>query len=199
MSFIEILLIAFGVSVDAFSVAVGGSFCDRTGKVLRNALRAALYFGGFQFLMPLAGFLASGMIAGFVSSYGRWIGFLLLLFVGGKMMFDGIQKFRHPDEIECTVYDFFGWKALLIPAVATSIDAFAIGAGLAFAGVSPWIPCAAMGIVTAIISLCGVFSGHRLARLAQSSQTCRKFLPEWLLLFLAGLAIALIGVRILLF
>lgn len=199
MSFIEILLIALGVSVDAFSVAVSGSFCDRTGRVLRNASRAALYFGGFQFLMPLAGFAASGMIAVFVSSYGRWIGFLLLLFVGGKMMFDGVEKFRHPEEIECTVYDFFGLKALVMPAVATSIDAFAIGAGLAFSGVSPWLPCTAMGVVTAIISLCGVFSGHRLARLAQTSQTCRKLLPEWLLLFLAGLAIALIGLRILLF
>ena len=190
---IEVLLISLGVSIDAFSVSVSGSFCDRTGKVFRNALRAALYFGLFQFFMPLAGFLLAGIFAGFVSSFGNWIAFGLLSFVGGKMIFDGWQKKGENEQIECKTFDFFGWKALLLPAVATSIDALAIGAGLAFAGKPLLLPCVSMGVVTGIISFIGVYSGNRLAKLG------RGVLPEWIMLICGGTAIVLVGVKILCF
>lgn len=191
MSILELLLIALGVSIDAFSVSVSGSFCDRTGKVLRNALRAALYFGTFQFLMPLAGFLAAGLLTSSVEKYGHWIAFALLLFVGGKMTVDGWQKRKEKSQIECKTYDFFGWKVLVFPAVATSIDAFAVGAGLAFAGKSLLAPCLSMGVVTAVISFAGVYTGSRLARIGKA------FLPEWIMLMTGGCAIVLVGAKIL--
>ena len=190
MAALEILLISLGVSIDAFSVSVSGSFCDRTGKVLRNACRAALYFGLFQFLMPLGGFLAAGILAGFVSSCGHWIALALLGFVGGKMIYDGWQKKGEDGQIECKTYDFFGWKALIVPAIATSIDAFAIGAGLAFAGNPLLLPCVSMGCVTGLISFLAVYLGHRLARLG------RGVLPEWIMLICGGSAIILVGVKI---
>ena len=88
---------------------------------------------------------------------------------------------------------FFGWKALLLPAVATSIDALAIGAGLAFAGKPLLLPCVSMGVVTGIISFIGVYSGNRLAKLG------RGVLPEWIMLICGGTAIVLVGVKILCF
>ena len=191
MGIIEILLISLGVSVDAFSVSVSGSFCDRTGKVLRNASRAALYFGSFQFLMPVAGFFAAGLFYDFVSSWGSRIAFLLLCFVGGKMIFDGVKSRKEKEELTCPNYDFFGWKALVLPAVATSIDAFAIGAGLAFAGKPLLFPCLSMGIVTGVISFAGVYSGSRLAKLGKG------IFPEWGMLIFGGCAIVLVGVKLL--
>ena len=190
MTLFEILLISLGVSIDALSVSVSGSFCDRTGRVLRNACRAALYFGLFQFLMPLGGFLAAGLLAGFVASFGHWIALVLLGFVGGKMVWDGWQKRGENEQIECKNYDFFGWKVLILPAVATSIDAFAIGAGLSFAGKPLLLPCVSMGCVTGLISFAGVCIGHRLARLG------RGVLPEWIMLISGGSAIILVGIKI---
>ena len=188
---IEVLLIALGVSIDALSVSVSGSFCDRTGKVLRNACRAALFFGAFQFLMPLAGFFTAGILVNFVSKFGHYLAFALLCFVGGKMACDGWQKRKESGQIECKTYDFFALKSLVLPAVATSIDAFAIGAGLAFAGKPLWLPCTAMGIVTGIISFAGVYCGHRLARLG------KDIFPEWIMLICGGCAIILVGVKLL--
>ena len=188
---IEVLLIALGVSIDALSVSVSGSFCDRTGKVLRNACRAALFFGAFQFLMPLAGFFTAGILVNFVSKFGHYLAFALLCFVGGKMAYDGWQKRKESGQIECKTYDFFALKSLVLPAVATSIDAFAIGAGLAFAGKPLWLPCTAMGIVAGIISFAGVYCGHRLARLG------KDIFPEWIMLICGGCAIILVGVKLL--
>ena len=189
MGWIEVLLISLGVSIDALSVSLSGSFCDRTGKTFRNACRAALYFGGFQFLMPLAGFFAAGIFVDFVSSYGHWIAFFLLAFVGGKMIYDGWQKKKHPEETECKIFDFFAWKALFLPAVATSIDAFMIGSGIAFGGKPYLFPCLSMGIVTGLISFCGVFIGQRIARLGKS------IFSEWLMLICGGSAILLVSLR----
>ena len=191
MNITEVLLIALGVSIDALSVSVSGSFCDRTGKVLRNACRAALFFGAFQFLMPLAGFFTAGILVDFVSNFGHFLAFALLCFVGGKMAYDGWQKKGESGQIECKIFDFFALKALILPAFATSIDAFAIGAGLAFAGKPLLFPCAAMGIVTGIISFIAVYCGHRLARLG------KDVFPEWIMLICGGSSIILVGVKLL--
>ena len=90
MSLLEILLIALGVSVDAFAVSVGGAMgCSRSSW--RNGLNAGIFFGGFQFLMPVAGFFAASALTGFVEKYDHWCAFGLLVFVGAKMVWDGIH------------------------------------------------------------------------------------------------------------
>ena len=99
MGITEVLLIALGVSIDALSVSVSGSFCDRTGKVLRNACRAALFFGAFQFLMPLAGFFTAGILVDFVSNFGHFLAFALLCLSAAKWLMTAGRKRVNPDRL----------------------------------------------------------------------------------------------------
>lgn len=192
MSFVAVLLIAVGVSIDAFAVSVSGALCDRTGRKIRNAAWAALFFGGFQILMPLLGFAAAALLQNVVRTMDHWLAFALLGFVGGKMIFEGLRKEEEKagkDGAEpCCPPDFFAPRALFLPAIATSLDALAVGAGLAFAGSGIWIPALAMGVVTAATSAIGVLIGVRLGSLA----------GERVMMVIGGCAIVLIGLKILL-
>ncbi len=190
MSFFEVFLIAVGVAVDAFAVSVSGALCDRSGRLWRNAAYAALFFGGFQILMPLIGFFTAKLLCDIVAAADHWLAFLLLGAVGGKMIFEGIKPETQTQKNtgKCVSHDFFAPGALLIPAVATSLDALAVGAGLAFAGRGIFIPAAAMGVVTALVSMCGVVLGRKIG----------AFAGERLMMIAGGCAIVLIGVKILL-
>ena len=194
MDSFEILLTALAVSVDAFSVSVGGAFCCRSGKWLKNACLAALFFGGFQFLMPLAGSFIAGFPARSISDAGNKIAFVLLCLIGGKMICDGLRTRGKDALADCRGSVFFTCKTLFVSGVATSLDAFAVGGGLAFAGKAVFLPCAAMGVVTGAASLVGVYLGARLARL---NLRPGRGLPEWLLLSAGGAAIIFVGVKIL--
>ena len=185
MSVWEVLLIAFSVSLDAFALSVAGALTSRR-KTWRNALMAAGYFGGFQFFMPLAGFLAAASLHHWVELWDHWIAFALLAFVGGKMVYEGLRGQGENGE-KTAVTEFFDWKLMFFPAVATSIDALAVGAGLAFSGDGILIPAAAMGIVTGAVSAVGVCFGRRLGKLA----------GQRILSVLGGSAIILIGADIL--
>ena len=188
MSWIEILLIALGVSVDAFAVSVGGAMgCQK--NTLRNSCNAGLFFGGFQFLMPLAGFFAAAVFTGFVNKYDHWCAFGLLALVGGKMIYDGLKKGQgQPEEPAVCQLDFFSPAKLFIPAIATSLDAQAVGGSIAFAGnTTIWVPAICMGVVTGIISFMGVELGYKL----------KTFGCEKLMTAIGGAVIVLIGVRIL--
>ena len=187
MNLFEILLIAFGVSVDAFAVSVGGAMgCSKNS--LRNGFNAGLFFGGFQFLMPVAGFFAASLLSGFVGKFDHWCAFGLLVFVGGKMVWDGLRGEKNDGgNPEVCQLDFFSPAKLFVPAIATSLDALAVGGSIAFAGNAIWLPAAAMGIVTGIISFCGVELGYKL-----KSFGCEKAMTV-----AGGVVIILIGVRIL--
>ena len=187
MNWLEIILIALGVSVDAFAVSVGGAMgCQKNSW--RNGCNAALFFGGFQFLMPVAGFFAAALLTGFVEKYDHWCAFILLALVGGKMIFEGLKKEENKEEPVVCQLDFFSPLKLFVPAVATSLDALAVGGSIAFAGNTIWIPAAAMGIVTGIISFGGVELGYKL-----KSFGCEKVMTA-----IGGVVIVLIGLRILL-
>ena len=187
MNWFEIILIALGVSVDAFAVSVGGAMgCQKNSW--RNGCNAALFFGGFQFLMPVAGFFAAALLAGFVEKYDHWCAFILLALVGGKMIFEGVKKEEKKEDPVVCQLDFFSPLKLFVPAVATSLDALAVGGSIAFAGNTIWIPAAAMGIVTGIISFGGVELGYKL-----KSFGCEKVMTA-----IGGVVIVLIGLRILL-
>lgn len=186
MSIAEILLIAFGVSVDAAAVSVSGSLCPGKYSKRRCAFNAACFFGGFQFFMPLAGFYAAWLFADKFAAFDHFIAFFLLSFVGGKMIKESFGM--DEEKKDCPLGEFFSPANLLLPAVATSLDALAIGAGLAFSSFSIWIPAAAMGIITAIVSACCVILGKKLS----------TTLPEGKLTFAGGCVIILIGIKILL-
>ena len=192
MNATEILLISLGVSVDAFAVSVGGALgCP--GRTLRNGTSAALSFGGFQFLMPVAGFFAAGVLTEALAAWDHWCAFALLAFVGGKMIFEGIRALRRNGNAGAELpavnkSDFFSPANMVLPAVATSLDALAVGASLAFSGQgSVWLPAAAMGVVTGAVSFAGVLLGHRL----------KRFAGESVMSIIGGSVIFLIGVKIL--
>lgn len=187
MAFIEILLIAFGVSVDAAAVSVSGSQCPGKYSKRRCACNAALFFGGFQFLMPVAGFFAAGIFSVTVSAFDHYLAFGLLTAVGGKMIFEAFSDKK--SEAKCPLHEFFSAKNLIIPAIATSLDALAIGAGLAFSQNTIWLPAAAMGIVTAAVSAVCVALGKKLAETS---------LNEKFLTVAGGSVIILVGTKILL-
>ena len=185
MTFWEILLVAFSVSLDAFALSVAGALTSRE-KTIHNALLAAGFFGGFQFFMPLAGYLAASLLHHWVEACDHWIAFALLAFVGGKMVYEGLRGETEDGE-KPRVSEFFDWKLMFIPAVATSIDALAMGAGIAFSGDPILVPAAAMGVVTGLVCAAGVCFGRQLGKLAGVR----------VLSCLGGTAIILIGADIL--
>ena len=186
MSIIELLLISFGVSIDAFAVSTGGSLCKPFLPRRIQALNAALFFGIFQFIMPVIGFFLANLAMDLVRCVDHYIAFALLAFVGGKMVYEG---FSGDDEaVSCkTDSDFFAVKNMFLPAIATSLDAMAVGAGFAFSSRPLWLPAVSMGVITGIVSAFGVLLGSKL----------RDLVPQKYLTISGGIAIIAIGAKIL--
>ena len=128
MSFVMLFLTGVGLSMDAFAVAICQGLCMKKLN-WRYAAIIALFFGGFQALMPLIGWLLGCRFEVLIRSVDHWIAFLLLLVIGGNM----IKESR--GEAEC-LSDDFGFKTMLLLAIATSIDALAVGISFAFLSVS---------------------------------------------------------------
>ena len=185
MALIEILLISFGVSIDAFAVSTSGSLCKPFLPRRIQALNAALFFGIFQFIMPVIGFFLAGLAMDLVRSIDHYVAFALLGFVGGKMIYEAVAG---DDEDVCckTDSDFFAVKNLFMPAVATSLDAMAVGAGFAFSDRPLWLPAISMGVITGVVSAFGVLLGSRL----------RSIVPQKPLTIAGGIAIIAIGIKI---
>ncbi len=154
MDFTELIIIAIGVSMDAFAVSIckGLSICAIRP---RHAGLTALWFGGFQALMPLLGYFLGVSFADFVSDVDHWIAFILLGIIGGNM----IKESLHKEEC-CTVDPDFSFRTMLAMAVATSIDALAIGVSLAFLKVNIWSAVLVIGLTTAMFSAAGVYIGN---------------------------------------
>ncbi len=151
--FITILFIAFGLSMDAFAVSISGGATIKELKI-KHALRIALFFGGFQAIMPLVGFLAGSTITGFISAVDHWIVFGILSFIGGKMIYESIKLEKNRKRV-----DYRQVSVLLILAITTSIDALAVGFGFAFLKLSIITPLIIIGAVTFIVSMIGVLIG----------------------------------------
>ena len=154
MDFTELIIIAIGVSMDAFAASIckGLSVCTIRP---RHAGLTALWFGGFQALMPLLGYFLGVSFADFVSDVDHWIAFILLGIIGGNM----IKESLHKEEC-CTVDPDFSFRTMLAMAVATSIDALAIGVSLAFLKVNIWSAVLVIGLTTAMFSAAGVYIGN---------------------------------------
>ena len=167
MNVVEALLIAFSVSLDAFALSVSGALTCRREETAMCALKAAGFFGGFQFFMPLVGFYAAALLEDAVEKYDHWIAFALLAAVGGKMVVEALSG-GEKSEKPCASAGFFRCKNLIVPAIATSIDALAVGAGIAFSGAPIWMPAILMGVVTGGVCASGVWLGSRAARFAEA-------------------------------
>ena len=153
MGIVELMVIAVGVSMDAFAVSIckGLSVRSVTG---RQMLSTGLWFGGFQALMPLIGYFAGVHFASVVSSVDHWIAFILLGIIGGNMIkeaFSGEEEEIDPD---------FSFRTMFTMAVATSIDALAVGVSLAFLRVEIWSAALMIGLTTGLFSMAGVRIGN---------------------------------------
>lgn len=156
-TFIELFLIGVGLSMDAFAVAV----CKGLGmkKVnYRHTFIIALFFGGFQALMPFIGWALGRNLSQYVEKYSSWIAFFLLLYIGGKMICDVI---RGDDENDEQMDDKLDLKELFLMAIATSIDALAVGITFAFLGTNIAEAISIIGCTTFMISIIGVMIGNR--------------------------------------
>ena len=156
MNIFDLILLAIGVSMDAFAVSIAKGLATQRLRPKHYA-SVALWFGGFQALMPVIGYFVGANFASIVESCDHWIAFVLLAIIGGKMLYDTFTG--GDDEEENTGADF-RFRTMLVLAIATSIDALAIGVSLAFLKVDIWSAIAFIGATTAIFSAIGLRLGN---------------------------------------
>ena len=202
MSFLELFFLAIGLSMDAFAVAL----CAGLNMIkinIKKALIIGLYFGMFQFAMPLIGYLVARLFADMITTYDHWIAFILLAFLGAKMMIasfkkEGCADRNCPDGVCGDRACPGGGKphskevsinpAQMLPlAIATSIDALAVGVSFAFLRVTIMPAVLFIGITTFLLSLAGVKIGNVFGALFKSKAE-----------FTGGVILVLIGIKILL-
>ena len=180
MTITTLFLLALGVSADAFAVAVGhGAAARRLARY--EAFRMGLFFGGFQAIMPAIGWFIGHQFQDMIFAYDHWVAFGLLSAIGGKMVYDDFR----PEHEEGNPESRIAYGHLLTLAVATSIDALAVGVGLLFLP-SIVAPALTIGAVTFTLSLAGVLLGHRYRSLASRRSK-----------MVGGIILILIGTKIL--
>lgn len=153
MSLLEIFLVGISLAMDAFAVSISNGISLKKLK-FSQALLIAAFFGVFQAAMPIAGWFGGNIFQVLINSLAPWIAFVLLLCVGGKMIHEAFQKDDDCKEFKLKL------KVLFILAIATSIDALAVGISLSCLNVHILFPAVMIGIITFIISLAGVYIGH---------------------------------------
>lgn len=153
MSWFEILLIGIGLSMDAFAVSIAKGLSVRKAT-LGNALCVGLWFGGFQALMPLAGYFLGTTFASAVQSVDHWIAFGLLALIGGNMIREAIKGEESESDAS------FSARTMVVLAVATSIDALAAGISFAFLETNIWMAISIIGATTFVFSVVGLAAGN---------------------------------------
>ncbi len=180
MDLLSLLFVAVGLSMDCVAVALSSGLGSR-GFDGRQALTMGVFFGGFQALMPVIGWLLGSSIAGLISAFDHWVAFGLLLVIGLKMIFEAL---RDPDG--GTGGKPLGLIPLTMMSVATSIDALAVGLSYSLLGVSILLPAVIIGVVCFSLSSLGAMASGRVSTAS----------GRWARL-LGGLILILIGIRIL--
>ena len=184
MGFIELFLIGVGLSMDAFAVSVCKGLNMREKLNYRHAGIIALFFGGFQALMPLIGYFLGVNFESLIKSFDHWIAFVLLGFIGGKMIYEAVTE---KDEEEENGSGALNIKELFMLAVATSIDALAVGITFAFLSVNIWSSISLIGVTTFILAFIGVILGNKFGSRYKSKAEIA-----------GGIILILIGTKILL-
>ena len=180
MSFLELLLTAVALSMDAFAVSVGKGLSSPNAS-WREGLICGAYFGGFQALMPLAGYLLVSTFSGYIQRFDHWIAFILLALIGANMIRETFSK------EEKSMSGSFSVKTMLLLAVATSIDALATGVTFQLTGTNIWMAISLVGCTTFLFSFLGVKVGSTFGAKYQSKAE-----------LIGGVILVLMGVKILL-
>lgn len=155
MSIISLLFIGVGLAMDAFAVSVCRGLSMKKMNV-KQAIIIGLYFGGFQALMPFIGYLLGVRFEAYIKNFDHWIAFGLLLMIGANMIKEALSQ----EEEESVKNDSVGFKDMIMLAIATSIDALAVGVSFAFLSVNIVEAVIVIGITTFVISIAGVKIGH---------------------------------------
>lgn len=179
MSFVELFLIAVGLSMDAFAVSVCKGLSVQRLETKHAAIVGA-YFGGFQFLMPVIGYLLGARFESLITNIDHWVAFGLLLIIGGNMI---KESFGEAEKLN----DDFGVKTMALLAVATSIDALAVGITFAFLQVRIVPASALIGVTTFCLSALGIYIGNKFGEKYKSKAELA-----------GGIILILIGIKILL-
>jgi putative Mn2+ efflux pump MntP len=179
MSILSLFIIAVGLAMDAFAVSISCGVVLKKVRI-RQALLIASFFGGFQGTMPVIGWIAGNQMQDYVAAFDHWIAFLLLLAVGSKMIWESRK-----DEASRVKLNPTRISVLLVLAIATSIDALAVGLSLSFLDTSILLPGLVIGSVTFFLSLLGAYLG-----------TMAKHIIGSRMELLGGLILIAIGIRI---
>ena len=180
MNVLHYALLAASLAADAFAVAISMGLSARKAS-FRDAVRVGLFFGGFQALMPLLGYLAGSTVSAVIARYDHWIAFGLLAFIGGRMLWESARGKEEGGQPSLGAL-----RKLLVLSIATSIDALAVGVSLAVLRENIWVNAAWIGCVTCALSTLGVLAGRRLGRRMQRCATVA-----------GGLVLIFIGAKIL--
>lgn len=180
MEFVTILLIAVSLAIDAFAVSISNGVSVK-GFGKKQAATQGLYFGGFQFLMPVIGWFLGSSVKTYIESVDHWIAFVLLAVIGGNMIRESFG-----DDEEESGQSVLTAKVLLLQAVATSIDALAVGISFAILDVNIWWAAGIIGVVSFVLSFCGGMLGKGLGNFLQAKAE-----------FAGGAVLILIGIKIL--
>lgn len=181
MDLLVIFLLAVGLSMDAFAISLTNGMCYRL-PLAKNALYSGLAFGLSQGLMPLIGYYAGISFAQIVERYSAWIALILLSFIGIKMIITAVEESKHPEKRAERVFSF---KILVMQAVATSVDALAVGVSLGFMKVSLWLSVSMIAATTFVFSFSGVLIGKKFGGLFKEKAEA-----------LGGIILIFIGLRI---
>ena len=170
--------IAVGLAMDAFSVSLAGGAALKK-DIAKTAVLTGLMFGFFQFAMPVIGWLVGAPISSIINPYGYWIVVALFFFIGGKMIYDAVKG-------EEDGVSLIGFKVLTLLAIATSIDALAVGISYGLIGEAIIIPSIIVGVVAFAFSFAGVLAGHKLSDVLGSKME-----------IFGGIVLVLIGLKFL--
>jgi manganese efflux pump family protein len=182
MAFVLILGMAVALAMDCFAVTLGMA-CGERGLTTKQAVRMAAAFGGFQFVMPIAGWLAGDKLLGFIRSFDHWVAFGLLVLIGGRMIY---ESFGLSEEEKAGRPDQSRGSRLLVLALATSIDALAVGLSLGVVRSGILFPAAIIGATSFVMTIAGAKLGPVVGRIVGRRAE-----------LLGGLILIAIGVKIL--
>ena len=180
MSLLKLFLLAVGLSMDAFGVSVcKGLSCKKL--TIKRCLIVGAWFGVFQALMPLIGYFLGAQLEACITAIDHWIAFGLLLLIGANMIREALGK-ESTEEIDGSI----SFHTMLLLAIATSIDALAVGITFAFLEVNIWVAVGIIGVTTFVLSLVGVAVGNRFGARYERTATV-----------VGGVVLILIGLKIL--
>lgn len=180
MGIVELLFIAIALSMDAFAVSVTNGMTILKLKV-KHSVIIALAFGFSQLLMPILGYYLGMGFEAYINAFAHWIALILLSFIGGKMVIEGIKcKNENKCGIRC-----FSLKVIIVQAVATSVDALMVGVTFAAMGANLLFSVSMIGIITFLISLSGVYIGKKFGDMLKSKSE-----------ILGGIILIIIGLKI---